>query len=274
MDHWLRVSDFVLVLCTKTYLLRARGEEAPGVGLGIRWESAQVYRQIYEAAMSNEKFIPCLFTASDQAFIPDPLRSYQHYVVGDDSGYWKLYRRLTHQPDVTKPALGPSRALPPLEHRVAVPIASEYRRSGHRVLSGIGLIAMTATAILVFLHWSASTSPPRAGTYRCSVEGRELLDCRVVLAREPTLLMKARAEGVPNSFNGKVNCSRSFCSIDLTQSLGDNNPSPAGKLEITRKDGQNWEGIWKAQDRTVEFRRESTSRQAPDRVFAMRWLAQ
>lgn len=89
MDRWLRTADFVLMICTEAYLRRARGEEIPGRGLGVRWESSQIYRQIYEAAMANRKFIPCVFTDADQRFILDPLRSYTHYVVGSEDGYEK-----------------------------------------------------------------------------------------------------------------------------------------------------------------------------------------
>lgn len=48
MDHHLRESDFVLVICTETYLRRARGEEDPGHGkrceLGVASDLSETLR--------------------------------------------------------------------------------------------------------------------------------------------------------------------------------------------------------------------------------------
>jgi hypothetical protein len=107
MDRQLRESHFVLVVCTETYLRRAEGKEAPGIGLGVRWESAIMYDQIYSMEMSNKKFIPCIFSAADKAFILAPLSGHTHYLVSDETGYESLYRRLTNQPDIAKPDVRP-----------------------------------------------------------------------------------------------------------------------------------------------------------------------
>lgn len=161
MDRWLRTADFVLVICTETYLRRARGEVSPGRGLGVRWESSQIYRQIYEAAMTNRKFIPCVFTDEDQRFILDPLRSYTHYVIGGEDGYEKLYRRLTGQPETPRPPLGPLRTLPALPPKyvqaapqAAEPVGPAIERIAPRrtkrvglVLAVIGVIAMAAAGV-------------------------------------------------------------------------------------------------------------------------------
>jgi tetratricopeptide (TPR) repeat protein len=113
MLRQLRKADFVLLLCTATYQRRAQGEDTPGTSLGVRWETAEIYRHIYEAAMNNEKFIPCVLDANDRRFIVEPLRNYTHYVVGTDPGYWALYRRLTGQPATPIPPRGPIRKLGP-----------------------------------------------------------------------------------------------------------------------------------------------------------------
>ena len=47
MERQVRESDFVLVICTETYLKRAERREDPGKGLGVIWESFLTYQHIY-----------------------------------------------------------------------------------------------------------------------------------------------------------------------------------------------------------------------------------
>jgi len=61
MDRQIEEADYVLVVCTATYLRRATGKERPGVGRGVRFESVLIVQDLYDAAMWNEKFIPVLF---------------------------------------------------------------------------------------------------------------------------------------------------------------------------------------------------------------------
>ncbi|NQT38006.1 MAG: tetratricopeptide repeat protein [Planctomycetes bacterium] len=113
MNGQFRGASYVLVVCTETYYRRAAGTESPGVGRGARWESSQVFQELYDADSMNTKFIPVIFSADDQRFIPEPLRGFTHYDLSTDRGYEDLYRHLTEQPNIVTPALGQVRVLSP-----------------------------------------------------------------------------------------------------------------------------------------------------------------
>jgi SEFIR domain len=125
MMNQVETADFVLVVCTKQYNLRFRGNE----GKGVNWEGSLIIRELYEAEGKNSKFIPIVFTPEDVQFIPSPLRSTTNYILSTidtfDKGYDLLYRRLTNQPVIRKPELGQLRTLPLLESkRVPLEISS------------------------------------------------------------------------------------------------------------------------------------------------------
>lgn len=117
MERQIRDSNFVLMVCTETYLKRVLGEEQPGKGFGVRWEGNSIYNVIYNAGMMNTKFIPLLFWAGDTSHIPIPLKGTPFYEPLTEAGYEDLYRRLTNQPRVDKPELGKLRSLPPAERK-------------------------------------------------------------------------------------------------------------------------------------------------------------
>ena len=105
-------ADFVLLVCTETYLRRLQKKEEVGKGLGATWEAHIIYQLIYEKGMLNEKFLPVLLSGGKAEHIPTPLRSFTHYLVEEEAGYLKLYRKLTGQRRVLRPRLGPLRKLP------------------------------------------------------------------------------------------------------------------------------------------------------------------
>ena len=72
---------FVLVVCTETYYRRFRGDEVPGKGKGVDWEGALITQELYDSRNTTLKFIPVLFSADDERFIPDPLRAGTHYTL-------------------------------------------------------------------------------------------------------------------------------------------------------------------------------------------------
>ena len=107
----IRQSDFVLLVCTATYLRRIEGREEPNVGRGVTWEGALVYQEIYNAGARNAKFFPILLEGAVFSEIPFPLQGTTHYDLREpysieEAGYRNLYRRLTGQLDAPTPAVG------------------------------------------------------------------------------------------------------------------------------------------------------------------------
>ena len=73
--HWMEEridwADFVVIVCTETYLRRWKLEETPGIGLGAQWESLLARQLLYESPRRNDKFVPVIFSSTDQQFIPN-----------------------------------------------------------------------------------------------------------------------------------------------------------------------------------------------------------
>ncbi len=74
MDRQIRAADFVLMICTSTYYRRVMGEEEPGKGHGVQWESTLIYQYIYNAGTANTRFIPVLLEGANASAIPIPWR--------------------------------------------------------------------------------------------------------------------------------------------------------------------------------------------------------
>jgi len=117
MDRHIAKSDFVIVICTETYYRRVIGEEEPGKGRGVKWESTLTYQHLYDADAKNIRFVPVLFESGKVEHIPTPLRGATYYYIDTEQGYEDLYRRLTGQPRTVKPELGKLRKLPPRERK-------------------------------------------------------------------------------------------------------------------------------------------------------------
>ena len=111
MENNIESAEFVLLICTQTYLNRVTGKEESGKGLGVKWEGKLIYNRIYESDSVDGKFIPVLFTYDDKKYIPSPLKGQTFYTVTDKIAYIDLYRRLTHQPEITMPELGKRKTL-------------------------------------------------------------------------------------------------------------------------------------------------------------------
>src|SRR6266568_8053973 len=115
MNRQIRAADFVLMICTPTYYHRVMGEEEPGTGHGVAWESTLIYQYIYNEGTSNKRFIPILLEGAHEAHIPVPWQGVKYYRPTTTDGYEDLYRRLTGRPLTPKPALGTLRKMPPRE---------------------------------------------------------------------------------------------------------------------------------------------------------------
>lgn len=105
-------ADYVLVICTETYLRRFDRRETGGKGSGVGWEGAVLTQDLYESAGLNSKAIPVGFTRGDRRHAPMILRGATFYTLDHEEEYENLYRRLTGQPRVVPPPLGPIRQLP------------------------------------------------------------------------------------------------------------------------------------------------------------------
>ena len=171
-------AKYVLVVCTEAYGRRFKGKEQVGKGLGVKWEGAVITQNLYDAEANNDKFIPVLFGPQDAAHIPTVLRGVTHYDVATPDGYMRLYRRLTSQPEVSKPPLGEFKPLPPLERKQEfIPLSdggadaqrgaacekleekSPARRSPNKTTLLLLVLptALIATAVLVLLNWHLPT---------------------------------------------------------------------------------------------------------------------
>jgi len=66
-ERQIRGSDFVLMVCTETYLRRVNGEEEPGTGHGVRWEGRLNNQHLYDAGSASNKFLPVLLAGGVDA---------------------------------------------------------------------------------------------------------------------------------------------------------------------------------------------------------------
>lgn len=111
MEQKIEWADYVLIVCTQTYLRRWKGEEVPGKGLGAQWESLLTRQDLYEMGQQNEKFIPIAFDPSDLNFIPKPLRASTRVAVGADlSKISDLVNVILDIPKASKPPIRTSLA--------------------------------------------------------------------------------------------------------------------------------------------------------------------
>ena len=117
MARQIREADFVLVVCTDTYFRRFNGDEKPGVGQGVRWESMLSIQDLYDKDSLNEKFVPVFFESTDSRFIPTPLGGATYVLLDGDSGYERLLRRLLNIPPAERPPLGEGASVQPRQRQ-------------------------------------------------------------------------------------------------------------------------------------------------------------
>jgi SEFIR domain len=111
-EKMIRRADFVLMVCTETYLRRIHDEEEGGQGYGVLWEARLIRQHLYKAGAANGKFVPVLLSGSDAAYLPEMVGGTTRFRLETEDGYESLYRLLTDQPAVRRPQLGPRRRLP------------------------------------------------------------------------------------------------------------------------------------------------------------------
>ena len=117
MERQVQESDFIIAICTETYMRRFTGNETDGKGKGAAWEGQSIYQLLYDA-VENRRVIPVVFSHADVAHIPFVLKSATYYDLSTQDGYAELNRALTNQPRVERPPLGPIvKRLPDLDVR-------------------------------------------------------------------------------------------------------------------------------------------------------------
>ena len=103
----LEAADWVLVVCTETYYLRFRGSEPDGPGKGGNFEGLNITQELYDARNRNTKFVPVLFDPADAAFIPEPLRPVNCYVMTSADEYKSLLETLSRLAGIEPGPIGP-----------------------------------------------------------------------------------------------------------------------------------------------------------------------
>lgn len=117
MVNQVRAADFVLVVCTQTYVRRFDGTDPPGQGKGGKWEGAVITQELYNGESWNTKFVPVLFAHDAAQWIPVSLQGTNYYVPITRDGYFDLYRRLTGQHGTPPPDLGALKEMRPMRRR-------------------------------------------------------------------------------------------------------------------------------------------------------------
>jgi len=110
-------ADFVLLVCTETYLRRVKNKEDEGKGLGVVWEARIIRQLIYDAGARTRRFVPVLFDGGLPEHIPLPVQGATHWQLDKPGQYDGLYRQLTRQPVAVRPVLGKIKPMPPRQSR-------------------------------------------------------------------------------------------------------------------------------------------------------------
>lgn len=99
-------AEFILLVCTETYYRRFRGHAEPGKGKGVDWEGAVITQELYDARSATIRFVPVLFDATDERFIPEPVCGHTFYVLNSEQAYQDLYDFLLGQAGVEPGPVG------------------------------------------------------------------------------------------------------------------------------------------------------------------------
>ena len=81
MEREIQAADFVLLVCTDSFLRRVELREERGKGRGVVWESNLIYNLIYPSDADVQRFIPVLLGDAQSASVPLPLRGLTNYRV-------------------------------------------------------------------------------------------------------------------------------------------------------------------------------------------------
>lgn len=115
MERQIEQAEFVLMICTETYLRRVKREERPGAGKGVTWEANLINNLLYIQKVENKKFLPVLMPGGRDEHIPLPLIGHAYFRVDEKGWSEDLYRVLTEQKAVVPGTIGELEVLPPLD---------------------------------------------------------------------------------------------------------------------------------------------------------------
>ncbi|MEZ5480431.1 MAG: TIR and AAA domain-containing protein [Thiolinea sp.] len=121
MENHIEAADFVLLVCTETYLRRYRGKETEG-GKGVNFEGVVISQHLYDTYYHNAKFIPVIPAQGNFDHVPVPLKPYSSYRLPEQ--YDDVYRILTGQARYQQPELGSVRTLGNHIHSDRLPTTS------------------------------------------------------------------------------------------------------------------------------------------------------
>jgi tetratricopeptide (TPR) repeat protein len=124
MDE-IEVADFVLMIFTTKYTRHFWSKEEDAMAMGVAWEGAIITQNLYAQQGKNLKYIPILFSSENTDAISKILRNTSRYDLRNSNEYERLYRRLTNQPETTKPKLGILQKLPANERKHVFNIPEE-----------------------------------------------------------------------------------------------------------------------------------------------------
>jgi len=145
---------FVLMVCTETYLRRAKGEVGAGKGHGVLWEARLIKQHLYGAGSVSDKFVPVLFADGTPEHVPMPVRGASSYRVETPEGYEALLRLLFEKPLTPKGPIGKPPPLPPKPRR-----SSGSGKKPSRL--AMSITAAGAVLSLLFVLVQVSTVGPR-----------------------------------------------------------------------------------------------------------------
>lgn len=117
MSNQIINAEFVLIVCTEIYNRRFRGQEETGKGLGVAWEAKIIRNEIYSGIVRHNKYIPVVFSAQDEKYIPIELKGHSIYRLNIDKSRQEILYHVTNQKLFPKPLLDSIVPLPPLTIR-------------------------------------------------------------------------------------------------------------------------------------------------------------
>ncbi len=103
MEDQIENADFVLLVCTETYLNRFRGKDRDG-GRGVNFEGVVISQTLYDSYQQNSQFIAVMPDNGSFDHVPAILKGFTTYLFSAE--YEALYRVLTNQPLVDIPEVG------------------------------------------------------------------------------------------------------------------------------------------------------------------------